>query len=217
MIHQVRLGQDLAEHHIQHRTAGKTKAQSQTQRADLAQHIAQKSAQHRGDTGCGCDQHRLPFGHTAADQGNRNRHTLGNIVQTDQYRQNQRRITHNTVVAGIGRTDGHALRHIVQGDGAGHDDASHKQTQLAVLAGIVLLKVVAVDQLIQIVSRLGVFFIDMRHFRIGLFVDQVIQKIGNGHTEGNCAHNCPDAHLGFDGFRDQIKAHHAQHNTAGKA
>ena len=44
MVHQNGLRQDLTEDHIQHGTAGKTQAHGQTQRADLAQPVAQKAA-----------------------------------------------------------------------------------------------------------------------------------------------------------------------------
>ena len=105
----------------------------------------------------------------------------------------------------------------MQSNGAGHDDACHKQAQLAVLAGVVLVQVVTVDQLVQIVRCLGVIFIDVRNFRVGFLVDQVIQKVGHCHTDGNGCHHGPHTHVGFNCFGHQVKADHTDHDAAGKA
>ena len=217
VVHEDGLGQDLAEDHIQHGAAGKAKAQRQTQRADLAQQVAKQSADNGGDTGGGGDQHRFYPAHAAADQRHGHRHTLGNVVQTDENGKHQRRAAHHAVVAGVGRADGHALRHIVQRNGAGHDDAGNEQGELIVVLGVVLLQMVAVDQLIQIVSGLRVVFIDMGHFRVGFPVDEVVQQENDRDTQRNSTDDGEDAYIGLNGFRHQIKADNAQHHAAGKA
>ena len=57
----------------------------------------------------------------------------------------------------------------------------------------------------------------MGDFRVGLAVDKIIQEIGDSGAEGDGTYHCPDAHIGFDGLHDQVKANHAQHDTASKA
>ena len=138
-------------------------------------------------------------------------------MHADEHRQHQGRTAHNAVVAGIGRTDGHTLRHIVQRNGAGHDHTGHKQAQLAVLAGIMLLQMVAVDQLIQIIGGFGMVFVDVRHLDVGLSVNKIVQKEGNTHTQCHREGDPEQTRLGLDGLHDQIEAHHTQHHAAGKA
>ena len=76
---------------------------------------------------------------------------------------------------------------------------------------------VGVDQLVQIVSGLGMVFIDVRDLRVGLFVDEIIEKIGNCHAKSDGAHRKAQARVGLDGLCHQIEADHAEHNAAGKA
>ena len=217
MVHENGLGQNFAEDHIQHGTAGKAQAQRQTQRADLTQPVTQNGTQNGGDTG-GCrDKHSLPLGHTAADQRHRNGHAFGDVVQSDEHRQHQRCPAHDAVVAGIGCTDGHAFGNIVQGNGRGHHHARHKQAHLAVILFIMGMKMVAVNQFVQIVGSLGVTCVNVSHLRIGSLVDDIVQNIRHGHTEGDGTHHRPDAHTGFHSFRSQVKADHAEHHAAGKA
>ena len=80
-----------------------------------------------------------------------------------------------------------------------------------------LLQMVAVDQFIQIIGSFGVILINVRHLRVRLSVDQIIEKIGNGYAESNGQHYGPDTHIGFNGLCDQIKAYYTEHHTAGKA
>ena len=137
MVHQDRLGKDLTEYHIEHGAAGKTKAQRQTQGADLTNQITQQRTQNGGNAGRSGDQYRFPLAHTAGNQGYGYSHTFRDIVQTDQNGQHQRGAAHHTFVAGIGRTDGHALGYIVQGNGAGHHDTGNEQGEL-IAAGITM-------------------------------------------------------------------------------
>ena len=81
MVHEDGLGEDLAEDHIQHGTAGEAQAQTQAQGADLAQPETQQGTEHRGSTGQGRDHHGLPLGHAAADEGHGHGHAFGDVVQ----------------------------------------------------------------------------------------------------------------------------------------
>ena len=119
-------------------------------------------------------------------------------------------------MSGTDSANGHTLGNIVQCDGRGHNDTGHKQSQLAVLAGIVLFQMVAVDQLVQIVGGFGMVGINMGNLRIGLLVDEIVQEKGSGNTESYGAYNEPQTGTGFDGFRHQVEADYAQHNAAGK-
>ena len=85
------------------------------------------------------------------------------------------------------------------------------------MISIVLLQMVGMDQLVQIVSGFGMCFVNVGYFRIGLSVNQIVEKIGNCHTQSNCQDHGNDTHLRFDGLNHQITADHTEHHTAGKA
>ena len=72
------------------------------------------------------------------------------------------------------------------------------------------------DQLVQIVGGGGVVGVDMRHFRIGLPVDQMVQQVDYDDAQGNGTDDHGKARIGFNSLGDQVKAHDAQHNAAGK-
>ena len=76
---------------------------------------------------------------------------------------------------------------------------------------------VAVDQLVQIVSGLGMVCVNVGDLRIGGAVDEVVQKICDGHTRGNSGNDHKNTGAGIDGFHHQVKTNHTEHHTAGKA
>ena len=88
-------------------------------------------------------------------------------------------------MAGIGGTDGHALRHIVQGNGGCHDHTCNDQGQMA--AGILLmfLQIVAVDQLIELIGSFGMGFVYVRDLGIGILVDHCVENVDDRHTQQN--------------------------------
>ena len=90
-----------------------------------------------------------------------------------------------------------------------------RKTTAAKLAVMVLI-VVAVDQFVQIICRFGMIGIDVRHFRIGLSVDPVVQQIDHGHTQRNRTDHHAESGIGFNGLCDQIEANHTQHHAACK-
>ena len=57
----------------------------------------------------------------------------------------------------------------------------------------------------------------MRHFRIGLLIDPVVQGIDDENAKGNGTDDNTHAHLGLKSLRDKIEAHDAQHHAAGEA
>ena len=187
VMHQDGLGEDLAEHHIQHGATGKAQTQCQSQCADLADQIAQQCAHDGGNAGkCG-HENRLGLAHSAADEGHGNRHALGNVVQTDQHRKHQRRTAHHAAAAGIGSANGHTLRNIVQGNGAGHHYTGNEQRKFVIMLDKMLLIVIAVDQFIQIIRSFGMVFVNVRNLRIGLSVDPIVEQINQQYTKRNLA------------------------------
>ena len=183
----------------------------------IADQETQQSTDDGGRAGKSRHENSLRSIHAAADQRNGNRHSLRNVVQTDQHRQNKGGAAHNAVMIGVRRADGHAFRNIVQGNGAGHDHASNHQREFIILSGIVHLIVIAVDQLIQIICRFGMVRVNMRNLRIGLPVNQKVQEKGEQHANRNGHDHGQDPHLRCDCFGHQIKTHYAQHDAAGEA
>ena len=217
VVHQDGLRQNLAKDDIQHRAAGKAEAQRKAKRADVADHVAQQRAKNGGHAGKRRDQDRFGFAHAAADERNGDRHALGDVVQTDEDRQNERGAAHDAAVADVGRADGHALRHVVQRDSASHHDAGDEKLHLVVLIGDVLLKMVAVDQLVEVIRGLRMIGVDVRNLRVGSAVDPVVERVDDRHADGNGGDDSQHADMGLNGFGDQIKADDAEHHAAGKA
>ena len=77
--------------------------------------------------------------------------------------------------------------------------------------------IIAVDQFIQIISSFGMVFVDVRHFRVGFAVDQMIEQVDHRNADGDGRDDHADPDSRFDGFGDQIKADDAEHYSAGKA
>ena len=217
MVHEDGLGEDLAEDHIQHGTAGEAQAQAQAHCAEFPQQIAQQGADDCWDTGQGCDQDGLPLGHAAADQGDGDGHALGDVVQADQHRKDQGGPAHLAAGACVGGADGHALGDVVQGDGAGHDGTGHEEGHFAVAAVVVFPEVVRVDQFVQIVVGLGVVGVDVGDLRIGPAVDDVVEQIDHCNADGDGDDDGEDAHLRLDSLDHQVEADHAEHHAAGEA
>ena len=80
-----------------------------------------------------------------------------------------------------------------------------------------LLQMVTVDQLVQIIRRLGMIGVDMLHFGVGLLVNEIIEQEDDGNADGNRRDDRKHAHARFQRLNRQIKAHDAEHHTAGKA
>ena len=137
-------------------------------------------------------------------------------MQTDQNSQQQCGAAQNGVVACVGCADGHALGHIVQRDSAGHHNTCHEQTQTVVL-GTVMLQMVGVDQLIQVVSSLGMVLVNMTDLGVCHLIDEVVQNEGHGNADGNGRQHDPDADLGMHRLGDQVAADDRQHDAAGEA
>ena len=77
-------------------------------------------------------------------------------------------------------------------------------------------KMIAVNQFIQIIGRFGMIRANMRHFRVGFFVNQMIQKKNDANAQRDGADYNWQSNIGFNGLNDQIKAYYAQHDPAGK-
>ncbi len=112
--------------------------------------------------------------------------------------------------------DGHALGNVVQGDGAGHDDARHEQRQLRVVVALVHVQVVGVHQLVDVVVGFGVVRIGgVRDLFAGLAVDEVVQQVHHGHAQGHGEDDEQHAVLGdlaggLLGLGQKIEAHHGR-------
>ena len=81
---------------------------------------------------------------------------------------------------------------------------------------------VAVDQLVQVISGFGVVGIDMCDLVIGAAVDTVIEQIHHEKTEQDPRQNPQKVHVlrgifGVDGPGDQVKTDHGKHDPARKA
>ena len=83
-------------------------------------------------------------------------------------------------------------------------------------------QMVAVDQLVQVISGFGVVGIDMCDLVIGAAVDTVIEQIHHEKTEQDPRQNPQKVHVlrgifGVDGPGDQVKTDHGKHDPARKA
>ena len=116
----------------------------------------------------------LPAGYERHCDG----HALGDVVQPYYNRHHHARAAEHAGLrrAGVAGAYDHALRHVVQGYGAGHDDARYEELirggGAAVLAGhLVLGVVVGVDELVQVVGGLWMVFVYMLYLVVGLAVN----------------------------------------------
>ena len=120
-------------------------------------------------------------------------------------------------MAGIGGADGHALRHVVQGNGGCHDHTGDHQGQMAAGVLLAFLQIVAVNQFIQLIGGFWMSFVYVGHFGIGVLVDHGVENIDHRYTQQNRTNDRTQPGVGGDGLGNQVKADHTEHNTAGKA
>ena len=166
------------------------------------------------------------FFHAARRQRDRNGHSLRDIVQTDDDRHRQAADAAACKIARIRRADDHTLGEIMQCDRERHDKARQKELSSGLLlSGLFILLfvffvMIAVDQFGELIGRLGVLFVDMLDFRIGLFVNNGIEEVD--HAEADDRHadhkkDIPDRSGRLaECVRQKIEADDAEHHAARK-
>ena len=139
-------------------------------------------------------------------------------MQTDDHRHNKsasrERIFRRS--GGIGGTDDHAFREVMQCDGAGHDHTCNKKISAAFAVFLIM---VEVDKLIQTVGGFGMAGVNVRDLVVCLLVNDMVEQENDGKADENSRDGEPKTGtLAFlNRFRDQIHADNAEHDTAGKA
>ena len=80
---------------------------------------------------------------------------------------------------------------------------------------------IAVDEFGELIRSFRVCFIDMLDFRVGLFIDDGVEKIDHAETDGSHADDEKDVALRSGRLRErvrkQIEADDAEHDAARKA